>query len=89
MCPVCQFEEPLCADHSPGELRQAAEDGGGWVAEPGLRFAQIDHVLARGRGGGDEDENLVLACDYCNAKKGGQLVETFLLWLIGEERVAA
>lgn len=30
---------------------------------------EIDHVYPRARGGGDEDENLVLACRKCNRTK--------------------
>lgn len=32
----------------------------------------IDHVLPRAQGGGDTWENLVCACIWCNAKKGGR-----------------
>jgi len=35
----------------------------------------IDHVLPRAQGGGDTWENLVCACIWCNAKKGGKTPE--------------
>jgi 5-methylcytosine-specific restriction endonuclease McrA len=35
----------------------------------------IDHVLPRAQGGGDTWENLVCACIWCNAKKGGRTPE--------------
>lgn len=34
---------------------------------------QIEHILARQHGGGDEEENLCLACDRCNLFKGPNL----------------
>jgi 5-methylcytosine-specific restriction endonuclease McrA len=32
----------------------------------------IDHIIPRAQGGGDTWENLVCACIWCNAKKGGR-----------------
>lgn len=32
----------------------------------------IDHVITRSQGGGDDDGNLVVACSYCNGRKGGR-----------------
>ena len=37
-----------------------------------LRF-HIEHIIARQHGGGDEPENLALACHLCNAHKGPNL----------------
>ncbi len=37
-----------------------------------LRF-HIEHIIARQHGGGDELENLALACHLCNAHKGPNL----------------
>ncbi|HEY2416132.1 MAG TPA: HNH endonuclease signature motif containing protein [Pirellulaceae bacterium] len=34
---------------------------------------QIEHIMARQHGGGDEPENLALACDQCNLHKGPNL----------------
>ncbi len=36
--------------------------------EPFFRF-QIEHVIAKQHGGGDEDMNLALACPHCNLHK--------------------
>lgn len=38
------------------------------------RVWQVDHVLARERGGNDSPDNLVLACGQCNLVKGGSLL---------------
>lgn len=35
----------------------------------------IDHVVPRARGGRSEWENVVLACQRCNARKGSRLVD--------------
>ncbi|MDK2970318.1 MAG: hypothetical protein PWP23_73 [Candidatus Sumerlaeota bacterium] len=35
----------------------------------------IDHVVPRSRGGRSEWENVVLACQSCNAKKGNRLLQ--------------
>ncbi len=35
----------------------------------------IDHILPRTQGGGESWENLVCACIWCNAKKGGRTPE--------------
>lgn len=32
--------------------------------------AQVDHILARSRGGQNTDDNLTLACTRCNASRG-------------------
>jgi hypothetical protein len=34
---------------------------------------QIEHIIARKHGGGDELSNLALACDRCNLHKGSDL----------------
>jgi hypothetical protein len=33
----------------------------------------VEHIVARQHGGGDEDVNLALACQHCNAHKGPNL----------------
>lgn len=38
----------------------------------------LDHVIARSRGGSDRPSNLVLSCIPCNQDKGSQRVEDFL-----------
>ncbi len=39
---------------------------------------QIEHVLAKSRGGSDRVSNLALACEPCNIKKDTQRIEDFL-----------
>lgn len=41
-------------------------------AEPFFTF-HIEHITARQHGGGDEPENLALACHHCNLQKGPNL----------------
>ena len=42
----------------------------------------IDHVLPRAQGGGDTWENLVCACLWCNARKGGRTPEQASMKLV-------
>ena len=35
----------------------------------------LDHVQPRSKGGGDESENLVTACEKCNSVRGNRTVE--------------
>lgn len=39
---------------------------------------QIEHIIAKSRGGSNKISNLCLACEPCNLKKGTQPVEQFL-----------
>lgn len=39
---------------------------------------QIEHIQPKARGGSNRINNLTLACQPCNQKKGAQLIETFL-----------
>jgi 5-methylcytosine-specific restriction endonuclease McrA len=39
---------------------------------------QIEHIIARARGGSDRASNLTLACECCNQKKGARSIEEFL-----------
>jgi 5-methylcytosine-specific restriction endonuclease McrA len=39
---------------------------------------QVEHILARARGGSDRISNLTLACRDCNEKKGTRLIKEFL-----------
>ena len=41
-------------------------------ADSGLRF-HVEHIIAKQHGGGDEEENLGLACPDCNWRKGTNL----------------
>lgn len=40
--------------------------------EPFLSY-QVEHVIAVQHGGGDEEDNLALACSHCNLHKGPNL----------------
>jgi hypothetical protein len=40
--------------------------------EPFITY-QVEHVIPRQHGGGDEEENLALACPQCNLHKGPNL----------------
>jgi hypothetical protein len=42
---------------------------------------QRDHVIARARGGVDDDSNLVDACRWCNMAKGPWSQDEFRAWL--------
>lgn len=46
----------------------------------------IDHVIPRAQGGGDTWENLVCACIWCNARKGGRTPEQAGLHLVRSAR---
>jgi 5-methylcytosine-specific restriction endonuclease McrA len=46
----------------------------------------IDHVVPRSKGGGDNWENLVVACSHCNTKKGNRLLEHTGMKLIRQPR---
>jgi hypothetical protein len=41
-------------------------------ADDGLAF-HVEHIVARKHGGGDDLENLALACQFCNLHKGPNL----------------
>ena len=45
------------------------------------RWPTRDHRLARSRGGSDHRDNKVLACGWCNGKKGVMTEPEFLDWL--------
>lgn len=44
-------------------------------ARPSREELTIDHVVPRSKGGRSEWENIVLACQSCNAKKGNRLLD--------------
>ncbi len=44
-------------------------------AKPAREDLTIDHVLPKSKGGRSEWENVVLACQKCNARKGNRLIE--------------
>lgn len=35
----------------------------------------VDHIIPKTRGGSEAEENLVLACYWCNMSKGAKLIE--------------
>lgn len=43
--------------------------------ETGIRLMDLDHIIAKSRGGQDVDENLQLLCRACNADKGSGSME--------------
>lgn len=74
--------------HLSKALRRSVGDRDGWVCvychavlsetpdeTRGALKATLDHVVARSRGGGEELNNLVLACRSCNSRKGARPVE--------------
>ena len=54
-----------------------------WQTEDGSEFVfddwglEIDHFHPRAKGGGNEKENLVPACKYCNRLKSARSIEEF------------
>lgn len=47
------------------------------------KLATLDHVIPRSRGGRDDAENLVAACDECNQIRGAMSVRRFLALRFG------
>lgn len=47
----------------------------------GLYDPTVEHLIPRARGGGNNMENLVLACDWCNQKRGIMTIREFRAWL--------
>jgi 5-methylcytosine-specific restriction endonuclease McrA len=42
---------------------------------PLAKWATLDHLVPRSRGGADEPENVLLACKRCNRRKGARLID--------------
>ncbi|MDX6696379.1 MAG: hypothetical protein QOF02_3982 [Blastocatellia bacterium] len=56
-------------------VREAARDRCGYCLSPQrlvMGILEIEHLLPRARGGGNEEENLWLSCSLCNRHKGSQ-----------------
>lgn len=53
---------------------KAATDSGDGETQNGVRL-EIEHIMPKARGGGDNWENLVLACRDCNQEKGDRTPE--------------
>lgn len=47
----------------------------------GYAECQVDHLVAKSRGGSDDLSNLVLACVQCNQLKGAKSEAEYLAWL--------
>lgn len=52
-------------------------EDGSWTVPVGCDFLLFDHVVPRSRGGSNEADNLVPACNSCNAGKGGRTLEEY------------
>lgn len=50
-------------------------EGHRWHKDVRLRMATIEHLHRRADGGPDKIENYVIACNGCNASRGGRKVE--------------
>lgn len=46
------------------------------------RVPTIDHIVPISEGGGNTQANMVLACDWCNEKRGTKTVDQYICWLI-------
>lgn len=55
---------------------------------PGSAPMNLDHIVARSRGGSNRVSNLTLACVPCNDSKGNQAVEEWLADTFGTEAAA-
>lgn len=53
-------------------------DGESYFIPDDIRTCAADHIVAKSKGGGDQLDNLVLACDYCNSKKGAMGYDAFV-----------
>lgn len=42
-----------------------------------LQMATLEHVIPKSRGGTNKDDNLVMACNYCNGARGSKNAYTF------------
>jgi len=42
---------------------------------------QVDHIVAKSRGGTNQLDNLALACCWCNQRKGNKSEAEYLAWL--------
>lgn len=54
---------------------EMATEGHRWHKEARKRMATLEHLHRRVDGGPDKIENYVLACQGCNASRGGRKVE--------------
>lgn len=57
-------------------VREAADDACGYCRSPQrlvMGRLEIEHIIPRARGGGDDETNLWLSCALCNRYKGAQV----------------
>ncbi len=60
------------------ELWVSFDDEPSWVLLDGYAFAHRDHIVPSSRGGSNDLDNLVLACDVCNMEKKARPLLLFL-----------
>ena len=64
------------------EIRRRDGDGCGYCGIPLSQIeVHLEHIRPASKGGGDELENLLLACEFCNMAKQDHDLEYFLSWL--------
>lgn len=79
-------EDPERKEWSSATLNHVfARDGGACRYCGSLDNPTFDHVAPRCQGGGDEAENLVVACRSCNSRKGGRTPEQAGMALLVQE----
>lgn len=61
----------------------------GWVGKPKPNHATLDHVIDLARGGADELENVVIACNACNQRRGRKGLQSGSAGLLTESELAA
>lgn len=67
---VCHYcGTSLAFTDEPSTYRETMVGGEVWQLG---NWATIDHVVPLSRGGTDDLDNLVLACNVCNARKGAR-----------------
>lgn len=75
VCYYCRVKlVPKDKEHEYYELLPS----GKWKIRDGYRAAELEHKNPRCKGGGDEIDNLVLACGNCNRSKGRKTESEFI-----------
>lgn len=70
---------PTVPEETRRRVREAAGDTCGYCLSPQrlvMSRLEIEHIVPRARGGGDEEMNLWLSCGLCNRYKGAQVEAT-------------